>query len=82
MGDKAAEMGSRHGAAGANKDLERRSRETRQQEEGQEVGARGIGPLYRWTGGPGPKVGGESGAKSIAAQSKGGGWGGESGHRG
>ena len=34
------------------------------------------GRLYRWTGGPRPKEGGESGANSGASQSKCGVWGG------
>ena len=34
----------------------------------------GSGRLYRWTCGPIPEEGGESGEKSGAAQSKGGGW--------
>ena len=34
----------------------------------------GSGRLSRWTGGPRPEEGRESGAKSSAAQSKGGGW--------
>ena len=38
--------------------------------------------MSRWTGGPKPEEGRGLDTKSVAAQSKGGGWGGESGHAG
>ena len=48
---------------------------TRQRAQRRAVEASRIGPLSRWTGGPRPEEGGESGAKSGAAQLKGSGWG-------
>ena len=47
-------MGLRIGAAGANMDLDIRSREARQQAQGHTVEAGGSGRLSRWTGGPKP----------------------------
>ena len=66
----------RSGAAGANRDLGIRWREASQISHRRAVEDCGSGTLSKWTGGPRPKEGGESGAKSGVAQSQGDEWGG------
>ena len=68
-GEEAAETVSRRGAAVTDRDLGSRSRSARQRSQRRAVEAGGSGPLSRWTGGPRPEEGGESGAISGAAQS-------------
>ena len=65
----------RRGAAGADRGLGSSLRTEIQRAQGRAVEADGSGRLYRWAGGPRLEEGGESGAKSGAAQLKGRGWG-------
>ena len=72
----AIETSSRRGTARANMDLGSRLRLVRKQVQVQAMEIGGCEQLSRWTGGPRPEEGRESGEKSGAAQSNGGGWGG------
>ena len=62
--------------AGADRDLWSNSRMESQRAQRRAVEDGGSGPLSRWTGNTRPEEGGESGTKSVAAQSQGDGWGG------